>query len=266
MILLTKYKQYISLFLLFFFFATVIIFFVELNKLLLFFFRNFALYDLKTDSRSNWKFVPPKFFVFFFLPLEIMESIEEIQEQKNTFAILRQQIPPDLEYEYDHNTEYFKVLRLGTDKIANLQKLCELLACDSTRIVKFYCVGNLIGHMFYFSYPHFFFQVKVSMMKGPNISVNIFHSTLHSKHLIFHIIILTSRVSNIWLDLFDLTPHSRDSVLQEIVLVSKESNTLPNLFDSILHLKDSILHSTILAIKEPNIWPGFSKSILHSRN
>jgi hypothetical protein len=84
------------------------------------------------------------------------------KDQEDTVAILQKRIPPDFKYKYYRDMEYFDVVSLVVNKIANLQKLCNLLAWNIVRINKLDCVRNLICHIFSISHTQFFsFQMKV---------------------------------------------------------------------------------------------------------
>jgi hypothetical protein len=84
---------------------------------------------------------------------ERTQPFTQKQKRDDTLAVLDQRFPSDFEYHYD--TEYFKVLNLGTNRIANLHKLCDLLTDNSVRFSILYCCGNSI-HYAVFSLTHFF--------------------------------------------------------------------------------------------------------------
>jgi hypothetical protein len=55
----------------------------------------------------------------------------------------------DFEYRYDCDKERIDVADFGTDKIANLQKLCDLLTYNSVRIAVLDCFSNSIRYVLF---------------------------------------------------------------------------------------------------------------------
>jgi hypothetical protein len=154
-----------------------------------------------------------------------IHPLSQMQVRDDTLAALKRQFPVGLRCEYYYDTGCFKVLDLGASRISNLWKLCELLACNSVRILRFDCICNSIRCVFAIL-TLIFFQVMKSVTKGPYVFLNLFDSLLHSNGSILQGIALVSKEPNdrrknffstIWLNLFDLILHSECSMFRTIV-------------------------------------------------
>jgi hypothetical protein len=139
----------------------VIIFFIEPDKLFPFEILFTVAIEGKKNPRIN-QTIEITFVESFFLKLEMMhrcgDAIESTESEQSplpsegrddTLTILEEKIPPDFEYEYDSDRQYFVVINLEiTNRIANLQILCDLLARNSVRIAVLNCTCNLTPHIF----------------------------------------------------------------------------------------------------------------------